>query len=495
MRKISAAHIATASFSILLLAATISAQTSDPSAAIPPDAAAPAAVSTPSAPGASKVRIVRLSEVKGVVRIDRNNGSGFEPAITNLPVVEKSSLKTETGAAEVEFEDNSSLRLAPDSLLEFPTLERMPGGTTISSVRLVKGMAYVSLMKTSGNEFNLLFGEQSVRLLPASHVRLRLEGNEAKLAVLNGSVRIEGPSGAMDVDHKKTVTFALNDSSEPTLAREVESSPFDSWDHNSSEYHERFANMSNLNGSPYSYGVSDLAYYGAFDDSGGCGMMWRPYFASAAWDPYANGTWAWYQGAGYSWVSPYPWGWMPYNYGAWNYCPGVGYGWMPGGTWMGLGNGPIFTGIHGPGSSPVRPVHPPMHGASTLIAVNEKPMVRSSVASPTSFVFRKDSAGFGIPRAELGKLEKFSERAVTKGETSTQIYMEFRGMTSGPGRSSGGAFAVATIHRGSPPSEPSSGAFDGSSGSRGASSSSTASTSISSSRSSSSSGSSGGSHH
>jgi hypothetical protein len=498
MIKISAAQVATGSLSILLLAATIAAQTSDPSASAAPEPAASAAasVSTMSAPGASKVRIVRLSEVKGVVRMDRNNGSGFEPAITNLPIVENSSLETQSGAAEVEFEDNSSLRVAPDSLVEFPKLERMPGGTTVSSVRLVKGMAYVSLMKTAGNEFNLTFGQQSVRLQPGSHVRLQLEENDGKLAVLDGSVQVEGPTGEMDVAHKKTVTLSLAGESEPTVARDVQPNPFDSWDKNSAEYHERFANMSNLNGSPYSYGVSDMAYYGAFSDFGGCGMMWRPYFASAAWEPYANGTWAWYQGAGYSWVSPYQWGWMPYNYGTWNYCPGVGYGWMPGGNWMGLNNMAFLgsTGYRGPGTIPVRPVHPPMHGAMTLLAVNEKPLVRSSVASATSFVFRKDSAGFGIPRDELGKLDKFSERAVAKGEASTQVYIDVQAMRGEPGRAGAGGLAVATIHRGSPSSEPSSSAFNAGSEGRGVSSASTTSSSISSSRSSSSS-SSGGSHH
>lgn len=497
MIKISAAHFATASLSILLLAATTAAQTSDQTAAAAsePSASTASSVSTTATPGASKVRIVRLSEAKGVVRMDRGNGAGFEAAIPNLPIIEGNSLQTETGAAEVEFEDNSSLRIAPGSLIEFPKLERMPGGTTVSSVRVVKGMAYVSLMKTAGNEFNLLFGQQSIRLQPASHVRLRLEGDEAKLAVMDGSVEIEGPSGVMDVAHKKTVSFSLEDSSEPTVAREVESSPFDSWDKTSAEYHERFANMSGLNGSPYSYGVSDMAYYGAFNDFGGCGTMWRPYFASAAWDPYSNGAWAWYQGAGYSWVSPYPWGWMPYNYGSWNYCPGVGYGWMPGGNWMGLNNMAMLgaTGLRGPGRMPVRPVHPPMHGATTLIGVSQKPLIMSSVASSTSFVFRKDSAGFGVPRDELGKLGKFSERTVSKGESSTQIYMETRGMPAGPGREAGRSYAVTSIHRGTPAAgEERGGAFAGGGGAR--STASTTTGSISGARSSGGS-SGGGAHH
>ena len=56
----------------LLLATTLTAQTTD---------------TTASSSGVSKVRIVRLSEVKGLVQLDRNNGRGYEPGIANLPIV------------------------------------------------------------------------------------------------------------------------------------------------------------------------------------------------------------------------------------------------------------------------------------------------------------------------------------------------------------------------------------------------------------------------
>ena len=124
--------------------------------------------------------------------------------------------------------------------------------------------------------------------------------------------------------------------------------PFDAWDKNAAEYHAQTAGSGTLSSSPYAYGLNDMGYYGSFMDAGGCGSMWRPYFASAAWDPYSNGVWAWYQGAGYSWVSPYPWGWTPYHYGSWSYCPGAGWGWRPGGSWNGLNNSTAF----GPGGGP-----------------------------------------------------------------------------------------------------------------------------------------------
>ena len=435
MMRISAAHIATTSFEVLLAIPILIAQSGEPDAA---------------SHAVSKARIVRLSEVRGEVQMDRGLDRGFEPAIANLPIVENCRLRTGNGVAEVEFEDNSSLHLGPGSEAEFPTLERLANGATRTSVRVLTGMAYVSLMKTPANEFNLLFGQRSVELPPSSHVRLQLEGTDAKLAVLGGALQIKGPEGVMEVPHKKTITFALAGSPEPTVAKSVASNPYDAWDRNADEYHARVATAGALNSTPYAYGLSDMMYYGDFANVGGCGMMWRPYFASAAWDPYSNGAWAWYGGTRYSWVSPYPWGWTPYHYGAWSFCPGVGWGWMPGGAWMGLNNTAGFAGLKGPITIPRVPIRSPRVGEPGLMLVSQKPLIRSEVNSSDSFLFRRDSAGLGIPRDELGKLNKFSEHAVAKGMASTPVYMQVPVSSQANGHAS---FAgVTSMRRGSPPS-------------------------------------------
>jgi len=461
MTKISAAQIATACLAALLAAPAVTAQSGLPAVA-PPGAANAAApgISDATAPGIaqdaspalSRARIVRISEVKGEVEMDRGVGRGFEPAIANLPVVENCRLATGNGVAEVEFEDNSTLRLGPDSQVEFPALERTASGGTVTSVRVLRGMAYVSLMKTPANQFNLLFGQQSLELPPASHVRLQMGQADAKLAVIDGDVEIKGPDGTEDVPHKRTVTFALTGSPEPTVAKSVESNPFDAWDRNADQYHARVATMSAMNNSPYAYGLNDLTYYGDFADMGGCGMMWRPYFASAAWNPYSNGVWAWYgAGMGYSWVSPYPWGWMPYHYGTWSFCPGAGWGWMPGGSWMGVNNTGGFASLKGPILVPKVPVRAPRMGEPGLLMVNQKPLIRSEVNSSSSFLFRKDSAGLGIPRDELGKLNRFSEHAEAHGTASTPVYLQAPVVAGANGRAT---FAgVESVHRGAPPAD------------------------------------------
>ena len=359
--------------------------------------------------GVSKVRIVRLSEVKGAVQIDLNSGQGFENAMVNLPIVEQNRLQTGTGVAEVEFEDNSTLRLAPDTLVEFPQLELSSSGAKLSSVRVLKGMVYVSMVDTRSNHFSLLFGERKLELPPMAHIRLQMEPTQAELAVLGGPVQVNGDSSPIDVPKKKTAIIPLDGHGEPQIAKNVAATDFDDWDHEAADYHKRFATYAANASSPSGYGVSDMAYYGGFVNAGDCGSMWRPHFASAAWDPFSNGAWAYYPNAGYSWVSPYPWGWAPYHSGSWAYCDGTGWGWLPGGTWNGLNNAPA-TLISKPGLTilPHPPNRPPRFAGSTFVMVNLKPLTPSSPDAEDSFVFRKDSAGLGVPRGSLGRLDKFS---------------------------------------------------------------------------------------
>ena len=430
---------AMASLSVLLLALAMQAQSNDATQPASP------------ASGNSKVRIVRVSQVNGEVQIKHENDRAFESATANLPIVEKSQLGTGTGVAEVEFEDNSTLRIGPGSLVEFLQLERLPSGKTASSVRLVRGIAYVSLLKTAGNQFTLLFGDRKLDLQPATHIRLQIDGSKANLAVLDGTVNVDSPSGPVTVAKKKTATFQTEGEMQPTIAKDVTPSELDSWDKDAVGYHSRVASNSMLS-SPYSYGANDMMYYGAFADTS-CGSMWRPYFASAAWDPFSNGSWAYYPGAGYSWVSPYPWGWTPYHFGSWSYCSGAGWGWMPGGAWSGLNNVAIVTPPSFGGSGIVTP-HPPVRaprlGEPTHTDVNFKPLVHSGISSPESFQFRKDSAGMGIPRETLGRLDKLSRQADNHGVASTPIYVT---APSGNGRMNNSMGVGASIHRGGVPAD------------------------------------------
>ena len=223
----------------------------------------------------SKIRIVRLSEVKGEVQLDRQTGKGFESAMANLPVIEGERLQTGNGVAEVEFEDNSTVRVAQNSLVEFPRLELLPSGAKASAINVVRGTVYVSLVNTKGNEFAVNVGQNKITLPPDTHIRLQLTADQASLAVMHGDATVEQPSGTSTVGKDKTMTFSPAGQTQPVIAKNVTEQPLDSWDKDATQYHKSFANASSYGNSPYSYGINDLNYYGSF-----CLRVWRLHVAA-----------------------------------------------------------------------------------------------------------------------------------------------------------------------------------------------------------------------
>lgn len=418
-------------------------------------------------PGDTHVRIVRLSEIRGTVVMDRMVGRGGEPTMQNMPITQGMALATgKDGFAEVEFEDGSSLRLAPESEVRFPLLALRSTGAKASIILVDRGMVYVSLEKSKDTEFTLALDKARIAVTPGTHLRLDRTGPKAELSVISGmaSVQVVGGAGAA-VGKKQTLTFDDKVGGETQVAKGVFEGPYDEWDKDAVNYHQRYMKTSSNAGSTALYGVSDLNYYGGFVDSGCGGNFWQPYFVSAGWSPYSNGMWTLYP-SGYSWVSPYPWGWLPFHTGAWSYCPTSGWGWNPGGAWYGLQNvtmlnGGQFGGGGGGGGYTQRsPAHPPgvvggprpprpPAGTKSMVVASSSPIVRSMMDRPDNFVFRRDSAGMGIPRGSLGNLHGISRSVEHHGLANREVYAQPMGpVNSMLARGDHGSLAQ---HQGVPP--------------------------------------------
>ncbi len=383
------------------------------------------------ATSAAGVRIVRLSQVKGEAELDRHVDKGYEHAFANLPITQGSKLKTTDGVAEVEFEDNSTLRLTPDTIVEFTELGRSATGATTTSINVTQGTLYASMAGTKGSEFTVNSTQGRLTLTPGSRMHFHVGTPQTTLAVLDGTVQAQAGSSLITVPRKKTLVFDASSQAAPTLVSHLDKDPYDDWDKQAVDYHKRYMNTASF-GSGYGsgaglYGVSDLNYYGSFADMGGtCGSLWRPYLASANWDPYSNGVLAYYPNAGYSWVSPYPWGWAPYHSGSWMNCGAAGWGWRPGNTFTGLANltAPSIRNRFGRG------VLSPGKGHGGLLAVSSTPITASKFSNANTFVFAKDSAGLGVPRETFGKLGKVSSSAIQHGSVTAPAYVAPVAMSS-----------------------------------------------------------------
>jgi len=376
----------------------------------------------------SQVRIVRLSDVQGGVQIDKNTGLGFENAFLNLPITQGTQLRTrDNGRAEIEFEDGSTLRLTPQTTVEFGTLGATDGGKRISAVSLVEGRAYVNWLGKGSDEFTLNFSREKVTVTQPAHFRVAASSKEAEVASFKSELEVVGPSGTVKVDKKKMLTFDADDNGQSTVAKNLKEDTYDNWDKQSVEYHDTYAKN---NSTPLGYGYSDLNYYGAYTNYPGYGMLWQPYFTGVGWNPYMDGAWSWYPGIGYMWASAYPWGWMPYYYGNWVYAPGMGWGWQAGGfnTWHGGLNYVGATNFH----APVAP-----QGTVSAVVVGKGGIVTNNV--PKNLIVSRGSAGLGIPRGSVSNLHQLNSQVAKTGWAPLQTGQQFSAFA---GRSGGSDFSA-----------------------------------------------------
>jgi hypothetical protein len=370
----------------------------------------------------SQVRIVRLSDVEGNVQIDRNTGQGYEKAFLNLPITQGVKLRAkDEGRAEIEFENGNTLRIIPGTVIEFPELSLRDSGGKVTGVKLQEGTAYVNFNGAKDDEFTLSFGREKMVLTHSVHLRVAMGDTDATLAVFKGDVEVAGPSGTVQVGKKQTATFDLAAQDRFTLAKNLEKDPYDAWDRQQEDYHQRYLSSSYTNYSPYAYGMSDLNYYGNYFNVPGYGTMWQPYFTGVGWDPFMNGSWVWYPGFGYTWVSSYPWGWTPYRYGSWQYVPNYGWAWQPGGSRLAWNTVPR---VINPPRQFISP-QPPTSAHNTIV-VQRGPFVTPAgsgiVGSGNKVVIHDDSAGLGIPRGSIRNLGKVSQQVRQQGTATATVH-------------------------------------------------------------------------
>ena len=284
----------------------------------------------------SHVRIVRLSYLQGGVELDNNQG--FQNATMNVPITEGDRLMTRSdGWAEVQFEDGSTLRLAPGSQVTFSQLGRNSEGGTVSAVDLDQGEAEFKLTKHDNGEFAVTARNKTIVLKHSGRFRVTTTNSEPlEVAVFKGEVAISDSVGEPAVAVKKNETFSLDelDPAKYDLEKRAEADELDQWGKQRDEMLSAYDSSGDVGSyprSPYQYGLSDLSYYGTYYNVPGYGYCWQPYGVNPGWDPFMNGYWVFSPIYGYSWVSAYPWGWLPYRYGGWVFAPGYGWLWQPGG--------------------------------------------------------------------------------------------------------------------------------------------------------------------
>ena len=139
----------------------------------------------------SHVRIVRLSYLSGQVQTDRATGEGLERAILNTPITQGVRVVTgNDGLAEVEFENESALRIAENSEIRFLALSMNDNGAKINEIEVVKGVVYLDARSKGDDIYRLKSGDSIFLVQRDAQLRLEASPEQVQLAVFKGNVQL-----------------------------------------------------------------------------------------------------------------------------------------------------------------------------------------------------------------------------------------------------------------------------------------------------------------
>jgi hypothetical protein len=342
-------------------------------------------------------RAVRLSYVDGQVKLAQGNQALADQAVANTPLLEGMQLTTaDSGKAEIQFEDGSVVRLAPDSSLTIEVL-RGAGAEADAEMRVNSGLAYFEFQGGGqAGQFGVRFGSNQLTTSGFTALRVALDTPPGSVAVFSGNAHLQmagaagGAAIAADLHGGESLALGAADPAQYSLTETIEPNSWDAW--NSDRDEALTAEAAAQTGAPSNLGEAgnpawnDLDANGSWYDVPGQGYVWSPYDAAdAGFDPYGNGEWMWTPGYGYIWASGYSWGYMPYQCGAWNFYDGFGWGWAPGiggcSPWWGRG----YYGGTNIGFAPIgyRPIHRPLppHGP-----IGHRPIPMVAVKRHTALV-------------------------------------------------------------------------------------------------------------
>jgi hypothetical protein len=276
-------------------------------------------------------RVVRLSRTEGQVLVSHPGSDTWEEALVNLPLQEGDALATQSGLAEIEFENGATAYLAENSVLQFTQLA-FSGGGRVTQLSLTQGAGNFYANLTRQDSFRVRTSTFEVAIPERAEFRVDAFRDSASAQVLLGDVAVSTSAGSTNFEKGQSVTIHEGDLQNLNVARLPNPDSFDQWVSAQSEtIQSGTKNTLSYISSPNYYGLSDLSVYGTWVNFPGYGISWRPFSIGLSWTPYMNGIWILDPRLGWIWVSNEPWGWMPYHFGSWLLSPTLGWVWIPGG--------------------------------------------------------------------------------------------------------------------------------------------------------------------
>jgi hypothetical protein len=182
----------------------------------------------------SHARIVRISYFEGDVRLNNQDVS------MNVPLTENGVLVTgNDGVAEVEFEDGSRLRVAPESQITFSQLARLSSGEALTRVDLDEGEIELTVRRGAAAEYAISVHRKNIQVAAGTRVRVLSVGSDPlEVAVWAGKTVVHDSETGQDVVVKRdeTLAVATNDPEQYDLEKGIEPDDLDQFCQSRDQY-------------------------------------------------------------------------------------------------------------------------------------------------------------------------------------------------------------------------------------------------------------------
>jgi hypothetical protein len=284
-------------------------------------------------------RVARISFVQGDVQIRREDGTDWEVAVLNLPIVEGDEIATDgNGRLEIQFNSYTHLRIAENSQVKFVGLK--DGGIALS---VPLGTVVIRASEFDGAKayFEVDAPKSTISIQRAGIYKIEA-GVPDSLEVIvtatgGGEARVYSSDSGFTVKDGRRAKLYIGGTQSgefETALAERFSDEFDSWSRDrdiiiaqriKDAHYDQYYDQD-------MYGAEDLNDYGEWINTRAYGYVWRPYQTSVSrytdWSPYRYGQWRWVPQYGWTWVNDEPWGWATYHHGRWVWDNGSWF-WTP----------------------------------------------------------------------------------------------------------------------------------------------------------------------
>jgi FecR protein len=389
------------------------------------------ALPTPALADSSHARIVRLSLVQGDVRFAQSFHDDpltdpktiWERGALNLPLRQGNVLATDSGRAEVEFENGAMAFLGANTVIEFYDLS-LRDGARITRLVLRQGTATLYVNPSNGDYFSVTGGDFTVEANGRTTFRLDNFDDGSIVNVDQGRVVVLRDNKPTPLTKGQSIFAQAGSTNDLVVGRSAEPDDFDHWVSGRVESVVTATNYSNqyVSSPNYSSGFSDLYTYGSWLSLGGYGYGWRPFGVGLGWSPFDYGNFYYDNSMGWGFIGSAPWGWLPYHYGSWIQSPVYGWVWAP--TGFGYG-GPIHyrpvtaTWVRAGNTLGLVPVHPSDKNGKTPanLAQGIFPVQSHGVAAQPTAI----ATGEKVVVLKEGPREAFAEGSLAPSSSPARV--------------------------------------------------------------------------